>query len=421
MTGGRTVANEDHLRILRQGVSAWNRWREDNPGVRPDLREADLHGASLNAANLIEADLEEARLSTTYLIEADLRGARLVKSHMNEARLNRANLSEADIRDAHLSEANLSQADLTHANLRDAIVSQANLIGANLSKAILRSTGLSRANLSRANLTLANLIKANLDESDLSEANLTRANLSNARLTRTHFNKTKLDDANLAQAVCAYTEFISVDLAPVKGLDAIEHLGPSSLGVDTLYLSRGMIPEPFLRGCGVPQHLIDALPYLISQEQPLQFYSCFISYSHRDEEFAKRLHSRLRDNGLRVWYAPEDMRGGWKLHEQIYEAIRIYDKFLLVLSEHSMESEWVATEIRRARKVEVRDGRRKLFPIRLVSFQAITDWECFDADTGKELGVEVREYFIPDFSNWKDHDAFEAAFARLIQDLEATI
>jgi hypothetical protein len=29
------------------------------------------------------------------------------------------------------------------------------------------------------------------------------------------------------------------------------------------------------------------------------------------------------------------------------------------------------------------------------------------------FGMEVREYFIPDFSNWKDHDAFESAFARL--------
>jgi hypothetical protein len=33
--------------------------------------------------------------------------------------------------------------------------------------------------------------------------------------------------------------------------------------------------------------------------------------------------------------------------------------------------------------------------------------------------VELREYFIPDFSNWKNHDAFEAAFTRLKKDLEA--
>jgi len=35
-----------------------------------------------------------------------------------------------------------------------------------------------------------------------------------------------------------------------------------------------------------------------------------------------------------------------------------------------------------------------------------------------DLAVKVREYFIPDFSNWKDHDAFESAFTRLKKDLE---
>jgi len=48
----------------------------------------------------------------------------------------------------------------------------------------------------------------------------------------------------------------------------------------------------------------------------------------------------------------------------------------------------------------------------------LKDWKCFDSDIGKDLAVELREYFIPDFSNWKDHDAFEAAFARLQKDLK---
>jgi hypothetical protein len=176
----------------------------------------------------------------------------------------------------------------------------------------------------------------------------------------------------------------------------------------------------FLRGCGVPENLVTYLPSLIRTEQVIQFYSCFISYSHKDEAFAKRLHGRLRDTGLRVWYAPEDMKSGRKIHEQIDEAIRIHDKLLLVLSEHSLHSEWVATEIRKARRSERKDNRRKLFPIRLVNFETLRDWECFDADSGKDLGVELREYFIPDFQGWKEHDAFEGAFARLLKDLRAS-
>jgi TIR domain len=108
-----------------------------------------------------------------------------------------------------------------------------------------------------------------------------------------------------------------------------------------------------------------------------------------------------------------------KLHEQIDEAIRVYDKLLLILSEHSMNSEWVKTEIANARRREVTEHKRLLFPIRLVDFEVIRTWKCFDADTGKDSAREIREYFIPDFSNWKDHDSFEQAFTRLLQDLKA--
>ncbi|PYS52390.1 MAG: hypothetical protein DMF68_01875 [Acidobacteria bacterium] len=85
-----------------------------------------------------------------------------------------------------------------------------------------------------------------------------------------------------------------------------------------------------------------------------RFYSCFISYSHKDEEFAKKLYARMRGAGLRVWYAPEEIKGGQKLHKQIFNAIQVHDKLLLVLSEHSLQSEWVMTEIRRTRKAERR-------------------------------------------------------------------
>jgi hypothetical protein len=188
--------------------------------------------------------------------------------------------------------------------------------------------------------------------------------------------------------------------------------------VDILYRSHGKIPEAFLRGCGVPDILIDYLPALTAVTA-FEFYSCFISYSHKDEAFAKRLHERMRENHLRVWFAPEDIQGGKKLHEQIDQAIRVFDKLLLVLSQNSMQSEWVKTELYKTRQREIRENRRILFPIRLVDFEAIRQWECFDADTGKDLAREIREYFIPDFSSWQEEAAFGGAFERLLKDLRA--
>ncbi len=45
------MANEEHLKLLRQGVEAWNRWREEILGVRPDLSGVDLRRANPYAAS----------------------------------------------------------------------------------------------------------------------------------------------------------------------------------------------------------------------------------------------------------------------------------------------------------------------------------------------------------------------------------
>jgi hypothetical protein len=337
------MANEEHLAILKQRVKVWNRWREENRGVRPDLQEADLREADLSAAYLFMADLNRAHLNGAYLIAADL--------------------SRTDLREADLSGAHLQAADLTLADLREADLGGADLGG-------------------------ASFIMADLGGADLTEASVW------------------------------FTVFGNLDLSVVKGLETVRHNGPSIVGIDTIYKSGGKIPEAFLRGCGVPDDIIAYVGSLTGKAR--EYYSCFISYSTQDDAFAQRLHNDLQGKGVRCWFAPEHIKGGEKLYPQIDQAIRLHDKLLLILSEHSMHSEWVMTEIRRARQAELRDQRRKLFPIRLVDWETIRDWECFDADTGKDLAVEVREYFVPDFSCWKEHDSYQEAFERLLRDLKAS-
>jgi uncharacterized protein YjbI with pentapeptide repeats len=304
--------------------------------------------------------------------------------------------------------------DLSYVNLTNENLHRINLRQVNLS-----NTSLSGANLSSANLKMATLAGANLNKTNLNHANLTRANLRNVGLFHASLMGTNLSRADFSMAGIGWVTFVNTDLSTVKGLDTIHHFGPSNIDIDTLYKSGGRIPKEFLSGCGVPDEFISYLPSLIGAKQAIQFYSCFISYSHKDEEFARRLYSRLRDTHIRVWFAPEDIKGGEKLYEQIDTAIKYHDKLLLVLSDNSIRSEWVITEIRKARREELKEKRRKLFPIRLVDFDTLRKWECFDADSGKDLAVEVREYFIPDFSNWKDYDAFESAFERLLHDLRA--
>ncbi|MBP0018308.1 MAG: pentapeptide repeat-containing protein [Cyanobacteria bacterium SBLK] len=166
------MANEDQLARLKQGVEAWNDWREENPSIRINLINADLRSANLINADLINADLRSANL-----INADLRSANLIN-----ADLINANLSDADLINANLSYANLSYTNLININLGDAILSSANL----------RNADFINANLRSANLINANLINANLINADLINANLRNANLTAIQALNTNFEGTNL-------------------------------------------------------------------------------------------------------------------------------------------------------------------------------------------------------------------------------------
>jgi len=306
-------------------------------------------------------------------------------------------------------------ADLHEASFINAQLRSADLSAVDLSKANLSGADLSHSRVIKANLWGANLSGASLVGADLSSADLTGANLTGAYIGMANLSHTKLDQADLSGAHLGHTTFANINLSAVKGLETVDHIGPSSIGIDTIYKSKGKIPHVFLRGAGVPENFIEYMASLVGAG--IEFYSLFISYSTHDQEFADRLYADLQAKGVRCWFAPHKMRGGLKVYEQIDEAIRVYDRLLLILSPASMESEWVKTETFKAREREIKEGRRVLFPIRLCSFEALRDWKLFDADTGKDLAREIREYFIPDFSNWKDHDSCRTAFDRLLGDL----
>lgn len=389
------MPNEEHLAILDEGVGIWNYWRKRHPhSFPPDLRDADLERRDLQRIDFRGVTLDRANLHSANLSHADLSSSTIGLNLVHYTNLKEANLELADLREANLADANFVRAQLYLADLRRADLTGANFEGANLTAAKLRGAQINAANLRKVDLT-------------------------RARVTFAVFQSAILEGAQFQDAHIEGTIFADCDLSYVKGLDLVKHSGPSMIGLDTIYKSRGKIPESFLRGCGVPENFIQYMPSLVDATEGIQFYSCFISYSSKDDEFARRLHKEMRDAHLRVWFAPEDIQGGKKLHEQIEAAIRIYDKLLIVLSEASLQSEWVITELRNARKAERQSGKRKLFPVRLVDFETLRNWECFDADSGKDLAVELREYFIPDFSNWKNHDQFEAAFSRLLKDLRA--
>jgi hypothetical protein len=240
-------------------------------------------------------------------------------------------------------------------------------------------------------------------------ANLTMANLSMARLPRVNLSQADLIRADLSQAILSETVFSDTNLTAVQGLETCRHGGPSILDHRTLAQS-GPLPLAFLRGCGLPDSLIEYIPSLLNE--PFQFYSCFISYASRDQAFAERLYADLQNKGVRCWYAPEDMKIGDRLRPRIDETIRLYDKLLLVLSKTSVASQWVEQEVETALARERQQGTTILFPVRI-------DNTVMTLETGWPALIRNTRH-IGDFRRWKTHDVYQQAFDRLLRDLTDT-
>jgi uncharacterized protein YjbI with pentapeptide repeats len=359
------MADEEQVKILKQGLHEWEQWRSEN------------------------IEIKDGFSTGKYKMSADLSGA-----------------------------------DLRHMDLNGVDFHGANLRGTNLS-----GSNLARADFIEADLTNAKLNNTKLFDAEFYGATLIGAELKKAELLRTNFVYANLSKANLARSVLETTFFVSTSLAKAKQLESCLHEAPSIIDHNTLAKS-GILPALFLRGCGLSDIQIEfarlASPGLDSEQvtdiayriqqlylgSGIQYYSCFISYSSKDEKFAQRLHDDLQNSGVRCWFDREDMKIGDPLRPTIDRQIRLRDKLLVILSENSVRSEWVGDEVEAALEEEDKSNRLVLFPIRLDNAVLNTrdDWAA---------KIKRRRH-IGDFSNWKDKRHYQKAFERLLRDLKAT-
>ena len=331
----------------------------------------------------------------------------------------------------NLDEANLIKARLSGVNLSEAKLRKADLGGASLNRANLSHAVLIGARLSVADLFEARLIGAELIGADFTQADLRHADLRGADLRSAKLNSTVLTECNLQKAMTGWTLFTFVDLSTVKELDSIYQSGPSSIGHETLANSKGRIPEPFLKGCGftpweilssrlydpnLTPHEISELQYQVFDKRangPLFIGGVFISYSWSNAKFVDKLYARLKEEQASVWLDRHDMVAG-ALQKQIHRAIRLNDIVVLVLSEASIESDFVANELEMARKKEKEEKRDVLCPIALDGA-----WKNkMDADEpNRALWLTLKQKNVLDFSKWKTK-AFEPVYEKLVRGLK---
>lgn len=85
----------------------------------------------------------------------------------------------------------------------------------------------------------------------------------------------------------------------------------------------------------MPEPVIEQRHALLGALRPIDDYSVFISYSHQDKPFARRIHDTLQGRGIRCWLDEHQLLPGDDVHEHIERGIRLWDKVLLCASQHS--------------------------------------------------------------------------------------
>ena len=168
------LPNEEHIKVLRKGVEAWNSWRTSTP-IEPDLSGITFYDKMpfLKGAYLRNEGMDLSNVN----FQAQTSGSNIYDGYRQGVNLANANLREADLTDANLWKANLSGADLWKANLSGADLAFANVTNTGFQDAVFKDTNLTGTMLWKAEIFPEQL--TNLSQMQCEDEVLTRKPVKN--------------------------------------------------------------------------------------------------------------------------------------------------------------------------------------------------------------------------------------------------
>jgi len=106
----------------------------------------------------------------------------------------------------------------------------------------------------------------------------------------------------------------------------------------------------------------------------------FISYSHKQLDYATRLANYLKSRGFNCWFDKNDIEAGELWEREISAGVRDCAAFIVLVTPDSQNSEWVNNEVNFARQ-----ANKKIFPLLLAdpSWVLLKDIQHLDVRDGK--------------------------------------
>lgn len=423
------MANPEHVALAKAGANAIARWRElnhviPNVGITHTLNyrledrstsevfdpeyvygrpKLDLSGAFLSRARLAGADMAYDELNGVDLTSCNLRMAELQGSNLHAAHLSRSNLAHAILTRANMSGCYLTRSNLSRCNLQSADLMGADLSSSDLTYADLEGANLSRANLTSADLTGANLNGANLRNAALSATIFKQADLTGADLRGASLIKTDLESAVFFDAVFGITTIVNCDLSRAMGLDFVRHTGPSTIGLDTLAKSGGLIPRRFLEDAGVAAPLIEAQDSLTGVRRG--FPSVLTIGAMGDERLAERLRESLRAAQIPCWSIVVDDEPSLQSGATILTDTVYFDRVVFLCTSSSLESPQTRRYMSELAGEKNQDPKRNII--------SLAADRLFD-HSQDVLCVRLKQGAVVDFRDWEDDGVFQTAVASLV-------
>ncbi|MDJ0680795.1 MAG: pentapeptide repeat-containing protein, partial [Xenococcaceae cyanobacterium MO_167.B52] len=303
--------NKRHLAMLKKGAVTWNRWREKNPDVIPQLSGIKLFPKELR--DLSEYNLDYANLASVTGTIVSFKYASLVGANLEKANFRESNFEEADLRNTNLKSIVIQSSQFKRANLQKA----------NLQEASIRFSNFTEVNLEEANLQEADLSQVDFQKAIFKKANLTNTKLHNLDLREANFNKASLEKATITECSVYGVAFLGTNLSEVKLKNV--YISPEKkegLPIDDLSLAQMIylhrhnpsVTKKFIQLCQMEEEAVNLANILINKYGEYSYthgFRIYNNFEYNEENTQQIPYFKVRkhDNCLFIRVYP-----GFKSH-----------------------------------------------------------------------------------------------------------